>query len=55
MLKCLNNIYSKLGFYKELGKSIVMEGADGAAKIEVKCSISKLWAAVEADAYARMA
>ena len=28
-----------------------MEGADGAAKTEVKCSISKLWAAVKADAY----
>ena len=25
-----------------------------AAKAEVECSISKLWAAVEADAYARM-
>ena len=33
LLECLNNIYSELGFYKELGKSIVMEGADGAAKI----------------------
>ena len=33
LLECLNNIYTKLGFYKELGKSLVMEGADGAAKI----------------------
>ena len=33
ILECLNNIYSQLGYYKELGKSIVMEGADGAAKI----------------------
>ncbi len=33
LLECLNNLYTKLGFYKELGKSIVMEGADGAAKI----------------------
>ncbi len=33
LLECLNNIYSELGFYKELGKSIVMERADGAAKI----------------------
>ena len=33
ILECLNNIYSELGYYKELGKSIVMEGADGAAKI----------------------
>lgn len=33
LLQCLNNIYTQLGYYKELGKSIVMEGADGAAKI----------------------
>ena len=33
LLECLNNIYKELGFYKELGKNIVMEGADGAAKI----------------------
>lgn len=33
LLECLNNIYAELGFYKELGKSLVMEGADGAAKI----------------------
>lgn len=33
LLECLNNIYRELGFYKELGKNIVMEGADGAAKI----------------------
>lgn len=33
LLECLNNIYSELGYYKELGKSIVLEGADGAAKI----------------------
>ena len=33
LLECLNNIYAELGYYKELGKNIVMEGADGAAKI----------------------
>lgn len=33
LLECLNNIYTEYGFYKELGKSLVMEGADGAAKI----------------------
>jgi len=33
LLECLNNIYSELGYYMELGKSLVMEGADGAAKI----------------------
>lgn len=33
LLECLNNIYAELGYYKELGKSLVMEGADGAAKI----------------------
>ena len=33
LLECLNNIYTQLGYYKELGKNIVMEGADGAAKI----------------------
>lgn len=33
LLDCLNNIYTELGYYLELGKSIVMEGADGAAKI----------------------
>lgn len=33
LLECLNNIYRELGYYKELGKSLVMEGADGAAKI----------------------
>ena len=33
LLECLNNIYKEFGFYKELGKNIVMEGADGAAKI----------------------
>lgn len=33
LLECLNSIYRKLGYYKELGKNIVMEGADGAAKI----------------------
>ncbi len=33
LLECLNTLYTKLGYYKELGKSIVMEGADGAAKI----------------------
>ncbi len=33
LLECLNMLYTKLGYYKELGKSLVMEGADGAAKI----------------------
>ncbi|MBQ9835812.1 MAG: phospho-sugar mutase [Akkermansia sp.] len=33
LLECLNNIYTELGYYMELGKSLVMEGADGAAKI----------------------
>ena len=33
LLECLNNIYTELGYYLELGKSLVMEGADGAAKI----------------------
>lgn len=33
ILECLNNIYKEWGYYKELGKSLVMEGADGAAKI----------------------
>lgn len=33
LLECLDNIYRELGYYKELGKSLVMEGADGAAKI----------------------
>lgn len=33
LLECLNNIYKEFGYYKELGKSLVMEGADGAAKI----------------------
>ncbi len=33
LLECLNNIYTQLGYYMELGKSLVMEGADGAAKI----------------------
>ena len=33
LLECLNNIYTEMGYYKELGKSLVMEGADGAAKI----------------------
>ncbi len=33
LLECLNNIYAELGVYKEQGKSLVMEGADGAAKI----------------------
>ena len=33
LLECLNNIYKQFGYYKELGKSLVMEGADGAAKI----------------------
>lgn len=33
LLECLNKIYTEMGYYKELGKSLVMEGADGAAKI----------------------
>ncbi len=33
LLECLNNIYTQLGYYRELGTNIVMEGADGAAKI----------------------
>ena len=33
LLECLNSIYTQLGYYKELGTNIVMEGADGAAKI----------------------
>ena len=33
LLECLNNIYTELGYYMELGKSLVMEGADGAARI----------------------
>ncbi len=33
LLECLNNIYRELGYYRELGKSLVMEGADGAAQI----------------------
>ena len=33
LLECLNDIYTQLGYYKEVGKSIVMEGATGAAKI----------------------
>ena len=33
LLECLNQIYREFGFYQEAGKSLVMEGADGAAKI----------------------
>lgn len=33
LLECLNNIYREFGYYQEAGKSLVMEGADGAAKI----------------------
>lgn len=33
LLDCLNALYKEYGYYKELGKSLVMEGADGAAKI----------------------
>ena len=33
LLECLNNIYAEFGYYREIGKSLVMEGADGAAKI----------------------
>lgn len=33
LLECLNNIYAEYGYYQEAGKSLVMEGADGAAKI----------------------
>jgi phosphoglucomutase len=30
----LDDIYSEFGYYLEIGKSLVMEGADGAAKIQ---------------------
>jgi phosphoglucomutase len=30
----LDEIYSEFGYYEEVGKSLVMEGADGAAKIQ---------------------
>ena len=30
----LDSIYSEFGYYKEIGKSIMMEGADGAARIQ---------------------
>ena len=33
MLECLHDIYREYGYYREAGKSLVMEGADGAAKI----------------------
>ncbi len=33
LLECLSALYSQFGFYVEAGKSLVMEGADGAAKI----------------------
>ncbi len=33
LLQCLNDLYTQFGFYAEAGKSLVMEGADGAAKI----------------------
>ena len=33
LLECLNSLYSQFGFYLEMGKSLVMEGADGAAQI----------------------
>lgn len=33
ILQLLDKIYEQFGFYREAGKSIVMEGADGAAKI----------------------
>jgi phosphoglucomutase len=31
----LDNLYTEFGYHLEIGKSLVMEGADGAAKIEV--------------------
>lgn len=30
----LDNLYSEYGYYQEIGKSLTMEGADGAAKIQ---------------------
>ncbi len=33
LLECLNSLYTQFGFYLEMGKSLVMEGADGAAQI----------------------
>ena len=33
LTECLDNIYKQYGFYREIGKSLVMEGADGAAQI----------------------
>lgn len=35
LLQCLHELYTQFGFYAESGKSLVMEGADGAAKIAV--------------------
>jgi len=34
LLECLHQIYAQLGVYREQGKSLIMDGADGAAKIE---------------------
>lgn len=33
LMDCLNKIYTQFGYYAEVSKSLVMEGADGAAKI----------------------
>ena len=33
LMDCLNKIYAQFGYYAEVSKSLVMEGADGAAKI----------------------
>ena len=33
LLECLNSLYTQFGYYQEVGKSLVMEGADGAAQI----------------------
>lgn len=33
LLECLNSLYEQFGYYMEMGKGLVMEGADGAAKI----------------------
>ncbi len=30
----MDDVYSEFGYYLEIGKSLVMEGADGAAKIQ---------------------
>jgi phosphoglucomutase len=34
LTELMDNIYTEYGYYQEIGKSLVMEGADGAAKIQ---------------------